>query len=442
MSWIGGENTFIARGMRRRFSCWWICCLLVFAGCRSAEKPGPPKLTVLGLGLQAGAHLREDAIAEYTAKTGVQVDLIPTPGASQEQLPRVIDLLRQRSSSPDIYLIDNTWPGALHEHLLDLTPFLNAGSRRHAKVLLAQNTIGDRLIALPFYMSGGMLFYRNDLLTKYGYAAPPNTWKELTQIASRIQQGERRAGKNSFWGYVWQGGEYEGLTCNALEWLASSGGGRIVEQDGVVSVDNPRAAAAIDSAAAWVGTISPRSVLAYTEADSVNVFRSGNAAFMRHWSSAYQGIRTSLSTGSVSVGLLPGGAGGRAHTIGGFQLAVSRYSLHAREAVELVLYLTGIEVQAKRARLRGFLPTYPELHQQPDLIRALPPVRIFRDAPQESWVFRPASITGGKYSEVSEIFYENVHRTLSGSAGAGQTLSEAAHKLRLLSGVPAGVFKP
>ena len=59
------------------------------------------------------------------------------------------------------------------------------------------------------------------------------------------------------WGFVFQGNAYEGLTCDALEWVKSSGGGQIVEADGTISINNPKAAAAIERAKGWVGTISP-----------------------------------------------------------------------------------------------------------------------------------------------------------------------------------------
>ena len=124
---------------------------------------------MLGLSLDAGQQLRQDALAEYSSKTGIQFDLIPTPGTSAEQLPLVLDLFRRHSTSPDIYLIDATWPGTLHDQLLDLTPYQNDESRRHAKTLVENNTIQGRLVALPLYMNGGMLFYRSDLLKKYGY---------------------------------------------------------------------------------------------------------------------------------------------------------------------------------------------------------------------------------------------------------------------------------
>ena len=74
------------------------------------------------------------------------------------------------------------------------------------------------------------------LLTKYGYRLPPQTWSELEKMAFRIQEGERAAGDQNFWGLVWPGAADECLTCLALEWQASEGGGRIIESNRTISV--------------------------------------------------------------------------------------------------------------------------------------------------------------------------------------------------------------
>lgn len=422
----------------RRFR-WFIACLvLLCAACRSAPKP-PVKLTIYGLGLQAGEQLRQDALDEFTAKTGIQVDVIPTPGTSSEQLVLTLKLLQRGAVNPDAYLIDVIWPGTLHRHLLDLTPYLNEDARAHVPALLESNIIERRVVSLPFYMNTGMLFYRADLLRKYGFDGPPATWGDLDRMALRIQEGERREGKKQFWGYVWQGAAYEGLTCNALEWQRSFGGGNIIESDGSVTVNNPRTARALDMARSCVKRISPQSVLAYRESDTLNIFQSGGAAFMRYWSSAFPGIAKVLPAGSAGIALLPAGPAGRAQTIGGFHIGVSRYSRYPKEAAALVLYLTGEEVQKRRALRRGYLPTRPRLHSDAELAAALPQLRVLQKAPSESWVSRPSTITQDKYGLVSEAFYRAVHGVLSGETQTRPALAGLEQDLiRLTSGTTSG----
>src|SRR5690606_36031484 len=124
------------------------------------------------------------------------------------------------------------------------------------------------------------------LLEEYGQKVP-ETWAELTEAAQIVQDGERQKGNDKMWGIVFQGKAYEGLTCNALEWIDSFGGGTIVNADGDITVNNPKAAEALTLAAAWIGKIAPDGVLNYSEEEARGVFQSGNAVFMRHWAYAW-----------------------------------------------------------------------------------------------------------------------------------------------------------
>lgn len=66
------------------------------------------------------------------------------------------------------------------------------------------------LIALPAYIYAGLLYYRKELLSKYGYDTPPSTWNQFVEQANKIQEGERQSNRN-FYGFVWQGAQHEVL---------------------------------------------------------------------------------------------------------------------------------------------------------------------------------------------------------------------------------------
>jgi trehalose/maltose transport system substrate-binding protein len=430
--------TCFGRVVARGFLC---LALLLSLGCGR----GPSRavtLTVLGFSVDAGQALRTDALEEFTRETGIGVDLIPTWGTSSEQLSQKIRLLKQHATTPDIYLLDVVWTGTLGEHLLDLQPYAGQESRGHIPALLANDTVGGRLVSLPFYVNIGMLYYRTDLLAKYGFTHPPGAWNELAGMAAKIQEGERSAGHELFWGYVWQGAAYEGLTCNALEWQSSFGGGRIIEPDGTISVNNPHTAEALRNAARWIGSVSPASVLSYNESDSLNAFRAGNAAFLRYWSSgvagAGDGSGNSPIRGHFAATLLPAGPHGRAQSMGGFHLAVSRYSTHPRESARLVMYLTGGPVQLRRATARGALPTIPQLYNDPALTKSLPYAGVLRTAGDAAWVARPSTIAGGRYAAVSEAYYKTVHRILENETSPSAGLAALERQLVDLTGLRTG----
>ena len=391
-------------------------------------------LTIAGFSYQAPENLSREGLNEFTRDTGIRVEFVPSWGNSTDQLGLILQTLNRHFGTPDVYLIDVIWPGTVHQHLLDLTPYLDRDVPAHLAELLRNDTVNSRIVSLPFYLNAGMLYYRADLLSKYGYRRPPATWDELEKMAARIQRGERAAGHSSFWGYVFQGASYEGLTCNALEWQVAFGGGRILKPGGVIDINDPQTASAFRKAAAWVGSISPPSVLSYNESDSLNVFRSGNAAFLRYWSSGYRSNRApgSAVRDRFDVTLLPAGPHGRAQTIGGFQLAVSRYSAHPREAAKLVEYLTSSKFQKARAVQEGYLPTISQLYSDAEIIRAVPEVRVLRNAEQETLIVRPSSIAAEKYSTVSKDYYEAVHHILSGQASPEKALDEFKKELSAL----------
>ena len=414
---------------------------LLFAACGPRRAPEPVTVELLDIGpwhQREYAEWGNRALADFTRETGVVVKRLAAPEAPDEQLVLERQLLEGGAPTPDVYIIDAIWPGILAEHLLDLRPHLAAEAARHFPALVANNEVAGRLVAMPYHANVGVLFFRTDLLREYGYAGPPATWEELGTMAARIQKGERAKGHHDFWGYVWQGAPYEGLTCNALEWQASEGGGRIVEDDGTISVHNPRVIKAWERAAAWVGAISPPEVIGYREVEAEKVWRAGNAAFMRSWPSYYMPSQGPASAvrGRFDVALMPGGSSGRAVVLGENALAVSRYSRHVDESIALVRYLSRRDVQLSRARATSMPPTLPDLYDDPQVVKANPYYPSLEQAFRGDALSRPSSVSGRKYADVSRVYARAVHSVLTRQQKAAAAVAALERELEWITGLP------
>lgn len=383
----------------------------------------------------AELELCQSGVDAWTEKTGHTVNIVSTPNSTTERLALYQQLLAAGANDIDVFQIDVIWPGILASHFIDLKPAVGDSVNDHFEALITNNTVDDRLVAMPWYTDAGVLYYRKDLLEKYG-EEPPTTWQQLTETAQKIQDAERAEGNDKMWGFVWQGKAYEGLTCDALEWVASHNGGTVVDQDGKITIDNPNAAAALDQAASWVTTITPEGVLNYAEEEARGVFQSGNAVFMRNWPYAWslaQGPDSTIKDKVGVVALPKGGEDGRhAATLGGWQLAVSKYSAHPEVAADLVAYLTSAEEQKRRAIQGSYNPTIASLYEDPEVLSANP----FFGELYETFVNavpRPSTPTGAKYNQVSNAFWNATHTVLSGKQSGADAVATLAKDLDRMS---------
>jgi trehalose/maltose transport system substrate-binding protein len=442
----------VAQGIRGQYAEWSNFCnmpgpfcivlfCLLLGGCARPPVHEPVTLTLLEeWSNKAFSEARQQELQQFTRETGIRVSLLPSPDSARQRLVLWRELLGTGASGPDVYGIDVVWPGMLSEYFVDLKPYFANEVSLQFPAIAAGYVVDNKLVAMAYRADIGLLYYRTDLLRKYGYRDPPKTWDELEIMAARIQAGERAKGKKQFWGFVWQGAADEGLTCDALEWQAAEGGGRIIEQDKTISVNNPQAIRAWQRAARWVGSISPPSVVGYREWDSLNVWVAGDAAFMRHWPSAYFDSQAAGSAirNKFDTALLPGGHAGQVGTLGGWGLAVSKFSPHPREALELVRYLTRRDVQEQRSRVLSQPPTLSELYNLPELREPNPRFDILNQAFRTGMVLRPSNVTGKKYQEVTDAYIQAVHSVLTGEKSAPEAAAALENELVRTTGFKKG----
>ena len=377
----------------------------------------------------------KQATSAWAKETGHHVTVTTPPEKSNERYFQYLIDLGRGDSRTDVYQIDVIWPGLLAKHFVDLKQYISQEDiQRHFPAIVANNTIDGRLVGMPWFTDVGLLYYRKDLLEKYGLSVPQD-WSELMDVALYVQTQERKAGQAEMWGYVFQGAAYEGLTCNALEWIAAYGGGTVVGADGAITIDNPQAVMAIARAASWINTVAPPRVISFNEEDARRVFQLGNAVFMRNWAYAWAllNAKDSPVAGKVEVAPLPRGGvkGVSASTLGGWQLAVSKYSRNPAAAADLVRYLTSEAVQKQRAVVGSYPPTIMRLYEDPEVLAATPFFATLRPI-VENAVARPVPQTGEDYMAVTTYFWDAVHNVLQGQGTAVNNLSALENQLRLV----------
>jgi trehalose/maltose transport system substrate-binding protein len=378
------------------------------------KKYGGQKITFVGDSVGLG-HVRDTKLAKrFTKDTGIKVSVVPHPAASDQAYSQLARAFSSKSSSIDVAMIDVVWPGAFAPYLVNLKPKLGKQAKLHLGSIVANDTIKGKLVAMPWFGDYGILYYRTDLLKKYGYSAPPKTWADLFKMAKKIQDGEQKSNPN-FAGFVFQGNAYEGLTCNALEWIASAGGGHIID-GGKVTIDNTKARQILDAMRVQIGKVTPRGVTSYQEDQTEHAFDNGDAAFARNWPYQY-GIGAGAGSkvkGKFSVTVLPHGtSGGSVGTVGGWQLAVSKFSKHKAATIEFVRYMTSPAVEKFDAITNSNVPTIVSVAKNKAVVKANPYLKpAIASVPR---VTRPAKFLGTKYNEASKVVYQGINQILNGS---------------------------
>ena len=378
------------------------------------KKYGGQKITFVGDSV-GNSHKRDLMLAKrFTRDTGIKINVVPHPAASDASYSQLARAFRSKSSSIDVAMIDAIWPGAFAPYLVNLKPKLGKAAKLHIKSIVQNNTVGGKLVAMPWFGDYGILYYRTDLLKTYDFKAPPKTWGDLFKMAKKIQDGEQKTNKN-FYGFVFQGNAYEGLTCDALEWLASTGGGHFID-NGKVTIDNPRARTILDAVRGQIGKTTPRGVTTYQEGEAHTAFVNGDAAFMRNWPYAYSiaAGADSKVKGKFNVTVLPHGAKGKSvGTVGGWQLAISKYSKRKGASIEFVRYMTSPAVQKFDAIFNSNVPTIASVAKIKSVVKSNPYLKPAIAAVPR--VTRPSKYLKTHYNEGSKAIYQGINQILNGT---------------------------
>ncbi len=399
---------------------------LLFLGPARAAAPAIQPVTVRVLMPAPFVDATAEPVRRFNAAhTDLRIELVRGPLDTEALSDLAVSSLLLGESPYDLLLVDLTWTAK----------YVAAGWLEPLEPLLGDDALdgflpgslpGSRfnghLWRVPLQGDTGLLYWRTDLMDR-----PPRDTAELERISRRLQrQGKVR------WGYLWQGRQYEGLSCVVLEALQAFGGRWWQVGAGAAGgqpvLDSSEAVAAVSWLQRLIRTgVSPAAVAGFAENESLQLFAAGDAAFLRNWPYALALINQGGGpvAGHVAVTTMvgaPGRQGGG--TLGSWGFSLLHGSIHAAEAAEVIRWFTGEEMQRHLAVEYGYAPTRRSLYEDGVLLQTLPLLAVQRQA-LESAVARP---TTALYAQFSDVLQRQVNGLLTGNEDAAEVMARAQRK--------------
>ncbi|HLI01373.1 MAG TPA: ABC transporter substrate-binding protein [Acidimicrobiales bacterium] len=325
---------------------------------------------------------------------------------------------------PDVYMGDVIWPAQFgsQKFAVPLSKYLpNSYFNTFAPGLIAGATYNGQVYGAPFFEDQGFLYYRKDIL-KADHLQVPKTWEQLVSESKQIQ-----AKKQTKYGYVFQAADYEGATCNFMEFLTDAGG-KVLNSSAnksELSANNAAVKALTFMHSLVSSGVSPSGESTYQEANAMNAFDAGDAAFLRNWDYAYSTSQASGSKviGKVGVAPLPtfkGQSYPGYSNIGGWNLYVNPNSKNVAADITFVKWMTGTKAQNILATQFSEIPTNQSVRTESKVVKSNAVLAI---VPKTRLVARPAQTP--KYAAVSQAIYQNVSAAVGGSKSPSAAISAA-----------------
>ena len=320
-----------------------------------------------------------------------------------------------QAASGDISVIgtDVIWPKqfAPQNWTMDLSDrFPASEQKKFIPVTIEVAEYEDGIYSVPWCScpDAGLLYYRKDLLDESGISSPPETWDDLKDMA--VQVSEEAGVQN---GFVFQGSNYEGGVCNALEYIWTHGGDVLSDvTGGDVVIDSPEAAAGLATYNRMITSgAAPEAVANWTETESSANFYNGDSVFIRYWPSLYGGFgdpaTTKIKPEQIGIAPIPVDEPGNPtySCLGGWEMSIYANTEIEEDAWKFIEFMTSEESIKERVIIGGYDPSRKVLYEDKEIAEATPVVALAKDVLLKNVKSRPVTEYYGDMSlEMAEQF--------------------------------------
>jgi multiple sugar transport system substrate-binding protein len=431
--------------MRRRISPASVALIGALAltvglgGCGGGGGSGTPQAgtfdakgpIALATGKDTSGYLQSALDKWNSSHPNEQARLIELPESADQQRQQMIQNGQTKSDAYTILNVDVVWTAEFAANgWIEQLPEAQFPLDKILKPVIETAKYFGKLYAAPYLTDGGMLYYRKDLLEAAGVTAPPKTWDEMAAACKKVQALPQAAGAGCFAG---QFEKYEGLTVNFSEAIHSAGG-VVVDDQGKPNVNTPEAKKGLDFLVdGFKNGVIPKEAITYKEEEGRRAFQDGRLIFHRQW--PYQYTKANATDGSskvagkFAVAPLPGLSGPGSSSLGGHNLAISKFAKNKGSALEFIKFLTSESEEKAHLLKTSEAPVFASLYDDEQLKQQFPYLPTLR-ASVEKAVARPRVV---RYGEATTAIQEEAYAALTGTKTSDQALKDLQAKLEALT---------
>ena len=338
------------------------------AACTSSSAATVPTLNFYSFNDQSGAVQTAVTNCSKQSNGKYTITYNKLPAAADDQRLQMARRLAAQDSTMDILGLDVTWEAEFSQAGWIL-PWTGTNKQQAEagtlKVPLQTATWKGQLVAVPYNSNTQLLWYRDDLVK-----TPPTTWDQMIADAEQLA----KEGKPHL--IEIQGAQYEGVTV-WFNTLVASAGGSILTPSSASSAPGPAWLTALGTMKKLATSVAADPSLPVQMEDQNRLaMEGGKAAFELNYPFVYPSMKTLQPAlfkhfkWALYPGIVPGQPA--RVTIGGIDMAISKYSPHPDLAFQAALCLRDKPNQLLAATKGGLPPTLESLYSDPALFPNYP----------------------------------------------------------------------
>lgn len=340
--------------------------------------------------------------------------------------------LRSKSDRLDIFAVDLIWVYRFAKWAEPLGKYFSTVQRSEAISHSIQSCYyKGELVAMPLKIDVGTMYYRKDLVERM-----PNSEELKKKLAESITWNEFIALGTSLDNlpgpfYTFPAAEYEGVVCSFIEAILNQNREFFYKDE--IDLNKQEARLALNLLVDLVNQydIAPDEVTHFTEYMCHEYYIKNDGLFLRSWPTFLSDYRTIFADSAkhlefVRVPLPHFEDTKHANIFGGWNLMISSFSQHKKEAVEFINFLMDENSQIELYKEDGSLPIlksiYENYEEHPN-----PEVLKFYNEQFEYGVHRPSS---EDYTRISDIISHFVNKAVKKEISVNEALEEATEMIK------------